>query len=80
MSVQPWFLFKATFDFSLKKYGKSTIPAELFRRHLAEVASKYPDHTHIFTDGSLIQISTGCFFVFAPSLLFFTSIHSAASL
>jgi ribonuclease HI len=64
MCVPPWFLFKATFDFSLTKYGKSTIPAELFRRHFAEVTSKYPDHTHIFTDGSVIQGSTGYSFFF----------------
>jgi hypothetical protein len=64
MFIPPWLLFKATFDFSLTKYGKNTIPAELFRRHFAEVTSKYPDHTHIFTDGSVSQGSTGCSFVF----------------
>jgi ribonuclease HI len=64
MCVPPWLLFKGTVDFSLTKYGKSTIPAELFRRHFAEVTSKYPYHTHIFTDGSVIQGSTGSSFVF----------------
>jgi hypothetical protein len=56
--------FHFDIDFSLTKCGKSTIPAQLFRRHFAEMTSKYPDHTHIFTDGSVIQVSTGCSFVF----------------
>jgi ribonuclease HI len=64
MCVPPWLLLKATFDLSLAKYGKSTIPAELFRRHFAEVTSKYPEYTHIFTDGSVSQGSTGCSFFF----------------
>jgi hypothetical protein len=72
--VPPWHLFKATFDFSLTKCGKSTIPAELFRRHFAEVTSKYPDQTHIFTDVSVIQVSTGCSFVF-DSLSFIFHLH-----
>jgi hypothetical protein len=71
MPVPPWFLFKATFNLRLTKYGKSTIPAKLFRRHFAEVTSKYPDHTHIFTNGSVIQGSTGCSFVFDSRLFIF---------
>jgi hypothetical protein len=59
MSVPPWLVFKAIFDFSLTKYGKSTIPAELFRRHFAEVTSEYPDDTHIFksrgSSGSIVS-------------------------
>jgi hypothetical protein len=64
MFIPPWLLLKATFDFSLTKYGKSTVRAELFRRLFAEVTSKYPEHTHIFTDGSVNQGSTGCSFIF----------------
>jgi hypothetical protein len=79
MSVPPWLLFKATFVFSVTKYGKSAIPAELFRRHYAEVISKYPDHTHIFTDGSVIQGSTGCSFVF-DSRSFIFHLHPFCSI
>jgi ribonuclease HI len=75
MCIPPWLLLKAPFDFSLTKYGKSTIPAELFRRNFAEVTSKYPDHTHIFTDGSVSQVSTGCSFVFY-SRPFIFQLHS----
>jgi hypothetical protein len=64
MCVPPWLLLKATFDFSRTKYGKIAISAEVSQRHFAEVASKYPDHTHVFTDGSVILVSTGCSFVF----------------
>jgi hypothetical protein len=64
MCVPPCLLFKAILNFSTTKYGKNTIPAGMFRRHFAEVTSKYPDHTHSFTDGSVIQDSTCCSFFF----------------
>jgi ribonuclease HI len=35
------------------------------------VTSKYPDHTHIFTNGSVIQGLTGCSFVFYSRPLIF---------
>jgi kelch-like protein 2/3 len=71
MRVPSWLSFKATFDFSLTKYGKDTIPDELFGRHFAEVIFKYPDHKHIFTDRSLIRGLTGCSFVFDSPLFIF---------
>jgi hypothetical protein len=79
MPVPPWLLLKATFDFSPTKYWKSTIPAELFLRHFAEVPSKYPDHTHICTDRSVIQGSTGCSFVF-DSQRFIFHLHPFCSI
>jgi ribonuclease HI len=43
------------------------------------VTSKYPDHTHIFTDGSVIQGSTGCSFVF-DSRRFIFHLHPLCSI
>jgi ribonuclease HI len=39
-------------------------PWLLFKATYDFSLTKYPDHTHIFTDGSVIQGSTGCSFVF----------------
>jgi len=51
-SVPPWELGRPEVDLSLTKFSKSATSRKTFQKSFQELIQKYPNHVHLYTDGS----------------------------
>jgi ribonuclease HI len=81
-SIPPWDVIRPHCDTRLFVLPKACTSPDTYRRLFSEMLSQYPEYTVMFTDGSLMNGSTGCAFIlnaqaskFRPNR--FSSISSA---
>jgi hypothetical protein len=61
--IPPWVVIRRLCDNHLCALPKACTFPDTYRRLFSEILSHYPGCTVLFTDGSLINWSTGCTFI-----------------